>query len=109
MGCTPHSHHSPAIHDLFEILPQGSHEQGMHVKHDNDEIFQKNPSLFPSVAPRLKQTKPVGRLLPPTNPALEWVPLPTSKTDETLPFALSASTSLLLRPYLIVIIYLVVF
>ncbi|KAK2946081.1 hypothetical protein BLNAU_18989 [Blattamonas nauphoetae] len=42
-----------------------------------------------SVGSRLKQTKSIGRLLPPTNPALEWVTHPTSKTDETLPIALS--------------------
>ncbi|KAK2959990.1 hypothetical protein BLNAU_4873 [Blattamonas nauphoetae] len=47
-----------------------------------------------SVASRLKQTKPIGRPLPPTNPALEWVTLPTNKT---LPFALSASTFFLLQ------------
>ncbi|KAK2960051.1 hypothetical protein BLNAU_4934 [Blattamonas nauphoetae] len=50
-----------------------------------------------SVASRLKQTKPTGRLLPPTNPALEWVTLPTNKTDKTLPFAQSASPFFLLQ------------
>ncbi|KAK2943457.1 hypothetical protein BLNAU_21640 [Blattamonas nauphoetae] len=52
-----------------------------------------------SVASRPKQTKPIGRLVPPANPALEWVTLPTNKTDETLPFALSASPFFLLWPY----------